>query len=379
LGQAQPLWFDANEQTAMLRHSREYRGSIVGLKPGTDYEVELSLAGAGVGELVRFSIWPDRPKIARTVTLPDRIEGTYTIREGGSAEAGHVLYTPAPGRKTEIDGRGGDEVNVRIVASHVIVRGLVLRNSRRHGIVLGSVSDVTIEDCDISRWGEDIEDGFCRNFDSASYHATPDGEPRVLRRVVIQRNRLHHPRSNANSRLQARPSNRGSRHPIGPQTISFINADGEIVVCHNHIFSDFDHMFNDAMGEYHNIGYAGFPGRDSDVHGNRVSHCWDDGLEIEGANMNVRIWANVIDWIFDGIGAAATALGPCYIIRNVYLHSRRGSGEDETARRGQYFLKLGADAKNAHLARGGCISFTIPCCNLWTPPGLPPERSAGFT
>lgn len=354
--EALPLWFDPNDHAPAPERSREYRGSIVGLKSGTAYEAELTLTG-GDARLVQFTTWSEQPKIARIVTLPEKITGTYTIREGGSAAEGYVLYVPAPGRTVEIDGRGIDDVNVRVEASHVILRGLVLRGARRHGVDLGAVTDVIIEDCDISGWGEDIEDGFGRDFDSAIHHATPDGAPRVLSRVIIQRNRLHHPRSNANSWLQARPTNRNSRHPQGPQGITFVNADGEMVIRHNRIYSDFDHMFNDAMGEYHNFGYAGFPGRDSDVYGNRVSHCWDDGLEIEGANMNVRVWANVIDWTFDGIGGAATALGPCYIFRNVYLHSRRGPGDTEVALRGQYFLKLGADPQRALTARGRMYVF----------------------
>jgi hypothetical protein len=152
--------------------------------------------------------------------------------------------------------------------------------------------------------------------------------------------------------MQARASNRNSRHPIGPQAISFINGLGEHVIRHNRIYSDFEHMLNDAMGEHQNFGYGGFPGRDCDVHGNLVSHCWDDGLELEGANMNVRCWGNVIDWTFDGIGCATTSLGPCYIFRNIYLHSRRGPGTTSEAMRGQCFLKLGADPRNAPFARG---------------------------
>lgn len=354
--EALPLWFDPNDHAEVPERSREYRGSIVGLAPGTEYEVELALAG-GERRQLRFTTWSEHPKIARVVALPEKLEGTYTIREGGSSAEGYVLYAPAPGRAAEIDGRGVDEVNVRVEASHVIVRGLTLRNARRHGIDLGAVTDVVIEECDISGWGEDIEDGFGRDFDSAIHHATPDGALRVLRRVVVQRNQLHHPRSNSNSWMQARPTNRNSRHPQGPQGVTFVNADGELVVRHNRIYSDFDHMFNDAMGEYHNFSYAGFPGRDSDVYGNRISHCWDDGPEIEGANMNVRVWANVIDWTFDGIGGAATSLGPCYIFRNVYLRSRRGPGNTADAARGKYFLKLGSGPAAMRFSRGRIYVF----------------------
>lgn len=355
--EAMPLWFDAADHSGAPEHSREYRGSIVGLEPATTYEIRLVLNGLDHERRLTVRTWDERFKIARTVTLPERIDGAYVIRDGGSATEGYVLYTSPAGVRTLIDGRGEAEINLRVEASHVIVRGLDLRGARRHGIDLGAVDHVVVEDCDISGWGENLDDGWGRNFDSAIHHATPDGAPRVLRRLVIQNNRLHHPRSNANSWMQPRESRGGSRHPVGPQAISLINADGEIVIRHNDIYSDFEHMFNDAMGEYHNFGYAGFPGRDSDIYGNRVSHCWDDGIEIEGANLNVRCWANVIDWTFDAIGCATTSLGPCYVYRNLYLHSRKGPGSDAESYRGQCFLKLGADLKNAHLARGRIYVF----------------------
>lgn len=355
--EALPLWFDAQEHAGLPERSREYRGSIVGLDAGTAYEIKLVSPRPGRERRLTARTWEENFRIARTVALPEKLEGTYTIRDGGSESEGYVLYTSPPHARTLVDGRGVDDVNLRIEASHVIVRGLDLKNARRHGIDLGAVEHVVIEDCGISGWGENLDDGWGRNFDSAIHHENPDDTPRVLRRIVIQNNRLHHPRSNANSWLQRRASRDGSRHPIGPQAISFINADGEIVIRHNEIFSDFAHMFNDAMGEYHNFGHAGFPGRDSDIYGNRISHCWDDGMELEGANMNVRCWANVIDWTFIGIGGATTSLGPCYIFRNVYLHSRRGPGDDAESYKGQAFLKLGADPQNADFARGRIYVF----------------------
>ncbi|WP_221033189.1 right-handed parallel beta-helix repeat-containing protein [Actomonas aquatica] len=350
--EAMPLWFDAMEHPERPERSREYRGSLVGLTPGTAYEIRLKLLPDGPEVRLETQTWAERWPVAKTVELPALSHETLVISEGGSAESGYVVYTSPAGTRSRIDGRNEAEVNIRIDAPYVIVRGLDLVGARRHGIELGTVQHVVIEDCDISGWGQDLEDGWGRNFDSAIYHRVEDDAPRVLRRIVIQRNRLHHPRANANSWLQPRASRKGSKHPIGPQAISFINADGEIVIRHNDIYSDFEHMFNDAMGEYHNFGYAGFPGRDSDIHGNRISHCWDDGIEMEGANQNVRCWGNVIDWTYVGIGAATTSLGPAYIYRNIYLHSRRGPGTDEESYKGQLFLKLGADPRQAEFAHG---------------------------
>lgn len=355
--EAMPLWFDARDLPEVPDRSREYRGSIVGLKPATAYEVRLRLAGTEVEEIVEVTTWDEEFPVARTVELPERLNGTYHITEGGSEQDGYVVYTSAPGKRAVIDGRREDQVNIRVDAPWVIIRNLDLKGARKHGIDLGSVHHIVIEGCDISDWGENLYDGWGRNFDSAVHHETPDGQPRVLRRVVIQRNRMHHPHSDSNSWLEARASRDGDKHPVGPQAIGMINAEGEFVVRYNKIYSDYDHMFNDAMGDWHNFSYAGFPGRDSDIYGNHISHCWDDGIEMEGANMNVRCWGNVIDWTFVGIGAAATSLGPFYIYRNVYLHSRRGPDLDVSSYRGQPFLKLGADSRRESFAHGRCYVF----------------------
>lgn len=343
--QAMGLWFDPHEHKDLPERSLEYRGSIVYLDSGRQYEVELSLAG-GPTRTLSFSTWDERFKVARTVELPARRSETFVIRQGGSEKDGYVVYAPPPGGASEWDAQGKHEVNLRVEAPYVIVRGLTLKGAVAHGIELGDVHHVVIENCDISGWGRTRPGvGFGQNLDSAIYSRS-----RELEHVVVQRCRLHHPRSNSNSWLQKRSD--ADYHPQGPQGITFLRSKGRHVIRHNRIESDLEHMFNDAMGEVHNFSFDGFPNRDSDVHGNYVSHCWDDGLEIEGANMNVRVWDNYIDLTFDGLGAASTSLGPAYYFRNVYAISRHSGGNDTRSHRGHCLIKLGADPERAQFAGG---------------------------
>ena len=343
--QAMPLWFDPHEHRDLPERSLEYRGSIVHLDSGRQYQVELSLAG-GPTRTLSFSTWDERFRIARTVELPAERSETFVIRQGGSEKDGYVVYAPPLGGRAEWDAQGKHEVNLRVEAPYVIVRGLTVKGASTYGIELGDVHHVVIEDCDVSGWGRvRAGDGFGENLDSAVY-----SKSRELEHVVVQRCRMHHPRSNSNSWAQARSD--GNHHPGGPQGITFLRSKGRLVIRHNRIESDFEHMFNDAMGEVHNFSYDGFPNRDSDVHGNYVSHCWDDGLEIEGANMNVRVWDNYITRTFDGIGAASTSLGPAYYFRNVYAISRYSGGSDARAHRGHGLIKLGADPERAGFSGG---------------------------
>ena len=157
--------------------------------------------------------------------------------------------------------------------------------------------------------------------------------------IIVQYCELHHPRSDSNSWREKLYS--GGSHPRGPQAICFKRGQGGYIIRYNRFYSDLDHMFNDAIGETKNFSFAGFPNRDSDIYGNFVSHCWDDGLEIEGANMNVRVWDNYIDYTWGAIGAASPSLGPVYFWRNVYGVSRAGITTDASGYRGHYLFKLG--------------------------------------
>ena len=342
------LWFDPNLHVGAEAHSLEYRGSIVNLQPGTEYEIRLTIPAMKLERTLTCRTWDETFKIARTVTVPAEQSGTYTITEGGSEADGYVLYTPAEGTKPVWDVDNQAACNVKIDASYVIVRGLTLRGAKKHGIVLGSVHDIVIEQCDVSGWGTNNEEGYGINFHSAIW-----GYNDKIEKIVIQDNNLHHPRSDANSWRQRRTDEKGhkTRHPLGPQAITLMKTSGRLVIRRNRIHSDLEHMFNDAMGEYRNFGWSGFPNRDSDVAENYISHCHDEGPEIEGADMNVRVWGNYITMTYGAIAAASPGLGPLYIWRNVYAVSRKCESNVPNAFRGHFLIKLGHEKREYTLGK----------------------------
>lgn len=225
--------------------------------------------------------------------------------------------------------------NVRVTgSSYVILRGLNLTGGQCHGIVLGDgrddpVHDVIVENCDISNWGSNDQTGF-----GIDHHSGVYSNSSKLERVVIQRNRIHNPRSNANSWKE---DHGGTFHPLGPQAVSFMRGRGQYVVRYNELFGDPTHHFNDGMGADRNFSYDGYPNRDSDIYGNYVAYCWDDGLEIEGANMNFRVWGNYLTETYHPLANASVSLGPLYLFRNVACVSRTGPKHIY----GQAFLKSG--------------------------------------
>lgn len=340
-----PLWFDAR--------NNECRGSLVHLRPGTRYEIRLTAEGSSEA-LIEASTWSEEFPVARRIYLPEFSTVPLLVDQSGS-ESGYVVYEPEPGRSATIDVQRQYDYNLLVNAHHVIIRGLTLRGSRRNGIVLGisrsssadgsafanpdyvdpshpNVTDVVIEHNDISGWGSPSsgDTRYGTNLDSAIQSASSK-----LTRIVVQRNRLHHPFTDANNWKELN-LNTGGKHPQGPQGISFSNSLGNIVIRYNEIYSDREHRFNDGMGELKNFSGRGFPSRDTDIYCNFISHVWDDAIESEGGNQNVRIWGNYLDQAYHPLGVAPTFIGPFYIWRNL-SHVSRTSDVDSY---GQAYFKF---------------------------------------
>lgn len=326
--QGLPLWYDARDQ--------ECRGSLVQLAPDTAYEIELLEPAAKMLARVQARTWSENFPIGKTIALPEISDETLTIDESGGPN-GYVLVTPRPGAAATIDVGGRAASNIVITGSYIIVRGLRLLNAGRSAIVLdNNIHDVVIEENDISGWGRVSPDGWGTDMDAAIYSEYSDKAP--LERVVIQRNKMHHPRAGANAWDEYRREY-NSGHPLGPHAIFLWNTGGNHVIRYNEVYSDDTHKFNDCIGGGENFSKRGFPHRDSDIYGNKLSQCWDDAIESEGGNANVRIWGNYIDMSYVMIAVAATEIGPVYIWRNVVDRSRQsGRLEMAEAKRG-VFLK----------------------------------------
>jgi hypothetical protein len=296
---ALPLWYDAR--------NKECRGSIVHLTPGTQYEVAIASE-----KPVTARTWSESFPVGKNVEVGNR--KSLEIREGGS-EKGYVVYTAG-----SIDSENDEKWNITIAAPYVIVRGLTLKGAKIDAIrLLPGAHDVVIEDNDISDWGR-LRIVNSRGWqlgvdmDSGIRAVCKPNEEKTVSRVIIQKNRIHHPRYTANSWSFG--------HPSGPQAITFSYCGGNHVIRWNEIYSEAGHYFNDAIGGEDNFSATGFPNADSDIYGNRISHAWDDGIESEGGNRNVRIWGNYLDLTGTGVATTVTHVGPVYIFRNVYNRSR---------------------------------------------------------
>ncbi len=331
------LWFNG----LSMRHNpiagtdldlSDYRGSLVHLRPGAVYEIELTLDDGTEQKTIVVSTWPEDFPITKTVPISSGSE-QLDINESGSAD-GYILYD---GTGSTIDVVDQAEYNVTVDASYVIIRGLTLRGAHRDAIRIFGGQHIVIEACDISGWGRlDFDGDFGQNMDAAVYCSNKD-----VRAVVIQRCLMHDPRYDSNSWAEYNCHSEGScsNHPAGPQTIVFYDSAGNHVFRYNKAWSDQDHYYNDIIGGGANGSFEGFPGPDSDIYGNDFSNCWDDGIEAEGGGRNVRIWANHDTDTYLAYANAAVSIGPMYWWRNV---SGRCFSPDDS-QYGTYgpFMKMG--------------------------------------
>jgi hypothetical protein len=305
----------------------DYRGSIVNLKPATSYEIALTLEGTNIRTTLQASTWNEKFPIASTIK-GENTATTLNVAKSGTPE-GYVLYD---GTGCVIDTENKADVGIMVNASYVILRGFTIRNVKQHGIQITGGHHIVVDECDISKWGSEEEKGFGFDYQGCVFSNRKD-----LHAVVIQRCKFHHPTWNTNSWAE---DHNKSRHPAGPQTVVFWESEGNHVIRYNECWSDEKHYYNDVLGAGNNASFRGFPGADSDIYCNYIANCWDDGIEAEGGDQNVRIWNNYIENTMMSIAEAACSIGPLYLWRNVSGRSYSPPGSSWNLTHG-CFMKMG--------------------------------------
>jgi hypothetical protein len=304
----------------------EYRGSIVNLKPHTEYEAELENDSSK--SRIKFRTRNDDFPVGKTTIIsPGESDKAIDITESGTSNHYHLVTVP-PGNKSVLNLENASEYGIKIDADYVIIRGIEIWNAAVNGIIIKkNRHDIVIEQCHIVFWGRIGGPGTYGNleggYDSGIF--AEDGTSNL----TIQRNLIEDPRGASNDWE--------SGHPDGPQGISIFESNGGNVIRYNDIVSSEDHGFNDGIGGGENYSFTGNMNKDSDIYGNIIRNVWDDAIESEGGNMNVRIWGNYIHYFFNGIATACTSKGPLYIFRNVSGESRSGHRNSS----GGAFIKTG--------------------------------------
>lgn len=372
------LWFDYRTTADPFYPEpplREmYRGSIVELEPGTDYDIRLIIYSNGIpietaecpsATTVGTTTWPEEYKLESVEFLP-ALSDTYStdgsglptwwryfymIDDGGTDDGNgnitYKLYTFDPsvgeafvdayGLNDNETPTGSKTCGILIKASNVIVRGINVYGGTAGIKIAEGVENVIIEDCNIYGWGREWQDGIGTE-DAAIWIGNDTYDPddfQETERIVVQGNHIHDPRwaSTWVPELE---------HTKGAVGIFCDNVAGNNVFRYNAFYgsgTDPNYM-QDAICGASNFSYYGSPGANSDIYRNYITHITDDGIESEGGNRNVRIWGNFISETNTCIALATTSIGPVYVWRNIGYYATSN------------FIKLANSAERLHLGDG---------------------------
>ena len=308
--------------------ANQWRGSIVGLSENTQYYVKavMSTDNDSIEKTANTFTWQDSPMIGRTINANELIDNGMLNIQGIKGTPDSWVKITGNGQ-TVIDGGFNNTEAVYISdCRYVIVENLKVRGGKRTGVLIcNGSSDVRIQNCDISDWGRrGVFDSYLGEYvaDGGSVNYEAGIRMRDCSNIVVERCYIH------DSRTQTNPwvgDTWDWIHPKGSCGIYYQTKDA-CVIRYNDIIGCDDYRYNDAIEGAHNGARYGGPNKNTDIYGNMLFGTEDDGVEIDGGQMNVRVYNNRIEQSLCGISTAPNLAGPSYIFRN--LITNMGTSND---------------------------------------------------
>ena len=340
-----------------MQKEKQARGSLLGLAEDSEYELRLPFGNGGeTGKLSeRFRTLSVNVPIARTVEITAGTKFPLVIRESGSPQ-GYIRYTAKPG--VVID--GGDEAEAAVLLDncrYVILDGLTIRGGRRYGIKATDSSFFQIIRCDVSGFGRlgplklSPKVGAYRDMDGKAINY--DGGITLIGGgpALVERNFVHDPRSTSTPWFYA--------HPCGPSAM-YVYKIKQLAVRYNDFPGSDEHRWNDVIEGGGNGRNDGSAYRDAEIAGNYLAFGNDDGMELDGGQMNCRFFGNKSEGLLCGVSTAPCLLGPSYVYRNVFFADGDIFGFTNCAVKNM-FSTIGDGrihlVNNTMTGKGGGISF----------------------
>lgn len=290
------------------------RGSLLKLAEGSDYELRLTVNDNGKRETIERKFRTRSPEIpiARTIELGPETPLPLVIRESGTP-SGYIRYTAKPG--TVLDG-GNRNREVILVdgASYLVFENLTIRGGQINGIHLSQASNIAVLNCDITGFGRIgtmrvKRDG--KFYDAENRVINNDAGIRILggRDIRVERCYIHDPRGTANSWFHS--------HPAGPNGI-FVGDAEQVTLRYNDFIGSDARRWNDAVEGWANGSLYGSVCRDAEIVGNYFAFGNDDGMELDGGQMNCRFLYNKTEGMLCGVSTAPCLSGPSYLVGNLF-------------------------------------------------------------
>lgn len=327
--------------------TKQLRVSLLNLEEDTEYEIKASMEDPNLKEPIppattSIRTWSNDVPIAKTFYLPAGVSNKPLVIDQSGTENGWIRYTTDPNTPSilAVEKNGQNAVLLKDV-HHVIIEELTIKGGIKDAIKVTDSTDIRIRRCDISEWGQvgTLQPSPNKRWGKGPFFLDEEGNRINLQagvsissgaaRVVVENCFIHNPRGRATSWKNG--------HPLGPTSIIMFMSEGNHVIRNNDLIGSEEHRFNDTIEGAYNKYAKGGPYRDTDINGNIMFFSNDDGIELDGGQMNVRMFNNWIESSYCGISTAPTVYGPSYIYRNLIVLEGDERGETNFA------LKIGGN------------------------------------
>ncbi len=296
-----------------LPDEKAARSSLFKLMENTEYELKIELDDHGKKESLhsKFKTKSSDVPVAHTIVLgPDNFKGKLVISESGKAD-GYIRYTAAPG--FVLEGSSDTDEVIRVdEADFIILDNLKVRGGRLYGINLLQSQNLIVRNCDIAGFGELGEKIIAKGGkyfvrgrmvnDYAGIRIKDSGN------LLIERNYIHDSKGKTCPWFYS--------HPDGPHAV-YIKSSGGTSIRYNDFIGSDEFRWNG--GENNGSLQGGFY-RDSEIYGNYFAFGNDDGVELDGGQMNSRYYYNKTEGMLCGVSTAPCMAGPSYIFENLFCN-----------------------------------------------------------
>lgn len=335
-------WRDALD-LVYIPAERCARGSLLALEENCSWSFRLEFDDRGMKKIVQKSfrtLSADVPimkkieltsanfrKIADLIPpdffLKNEAEGDFENGQtspgfSGNAANGYLRITSQPGVVLNAANDFPAAVFLDGV-HHIILDGLTIRGGAIDGIRLYRSKNVQIVNCDISGFGKtgrrrvDLDGKFyLEGTDRRALNNNAGIHVLDCDQILIERNYIHDPRGTANSWFYS--------HPAGPNAV-FIGGTSGAAIRYNDFIGSTLKRWNDTIeGESGNGSNNGSVYRDAEICGNYFAFGNDDGMELDGGQINCRFFGNRTEGHLCGVSTAPCRKGPSYLYQNVFCN-----------------------------------------------------------
>ncbi|MBO5644056.1 MAG: right-handed parallel beta-helix repeat-containing protein, partial [Lentisphaeria bacterium] len=204
---------------------------------------------------------------------------------------------------------------------YIIIDGLTIRGGKENVIRIDCASNIVVRNCDIASFGRLGE--LRTELGGEYYYRQKGGKLRMLnsdagiylrnaKDLLIEKNFIHDTNGLTNPWFYS--------HPAGPKAIN-AGMTANTTIRYNDFIGGDKHRWNDAIECQGNSSTVGGLYRNAEIYGNIFALSNDDGIELEGGEINTRFFGNRIENTLCGSSSGSCKRGPSYIFNNLFWRS----------------------------------------------------------